>query len=55
MMKNEKPYVISQDKSGAWYCHKRGYAFIPVLGSIGDKAKAQAVCRTMNRSYGFER
>ena len=55
-MKYEKPYVISQDKkSGAWYCHKRGYAYIPVFGSIGDKSKAQAVCRTMNRSHGFER
>lgn len=45
-----KPYIISQDKkSGAWYCHKQGYIKIPVFGSIGDKSKARAVCRMMNR------
>ena len=44
-----KPYTISQEKkSGAWYCHKRGFPYVPVLGSIGDKAKAQKVCRLMN-------
>lgn len=51
--KGLKPYVISQDKeSGAWYCHMRGYPYIPVFGSIGDKAKAQKVCNMMNRSVG---
>ena len=47
-----KPYVISQDESGAWYCHKRGYPYIPVFGSIGSKAKARRVCDMMNRSVG---
>lgn len=56
MNKNEKPYVISQDRQqGFWYCHKRGYAYIPVFGSIGDKKKAQGVCDTMNRSVGHGR
>lgn len=52
-MKQEKPYVISQDKKqGFWYCHKRGYPYIPVFGSLGDKEKAQRVCRLMNESVG---
>lgn len=42
-------YEISQDKqSGAWYCHKKGYDYIPVFGSIGDKRKAQRVCDLYN-------
>jgi hypothetical protein len=45
----EKLYTISQDsKSGAWYCHKKGYPNIPVFGSIGDKKKAQEICRIRN-------
>ena len=53
MSNQQKPYVISQDKSqGFWYCHMRGYAYIPVFGSIGDKKKAQRVCDMMNRSVG---
>ena len=49
----DKPYVVSQDKrSGAYYCHKQGYASIPVFGSIGDKKKAMKVCRIMNQSCG---
>ena len=48
-----KPYVISEDKKGGfWYCHMRGYPYIPVFGSIGDKKKAQRVCDMMNRSVG---
>lgn len=48
-MEKKKPYVISQDKeSGAWYCHKRGYPYIPVFGSVGEKPKAQKVCNLMN-------
>ena len=54
-MKREKPYVISKDeKSGAWYCHMRGYSYIPVMGSIGTKATAQKMCHIMNRSVGAE-
>jgi len=56
MMKksNEKPYIVSQDtKSGAWYCHHRLYPNIPVFGSIGEKKKAQSICRDMNRSKGW--
>jgi hypothetical protein len=45
-------YTISKDKSGVWYCHKKGYDYIPVFGSIGDKKKAQSVCKMMNRSIG---
>lgn len=56
MSKREKLYVISQDvKGGFWYCHKRGYAYVLVFGSIGDKRKAQRVCDTMNRSMGYGR
>lgn len=51
-MKYEKPYVISKHKEGFWYCHQRGYAYIPVFGSIGDKVKAQKVCNMMNKSKG---
>ena len=48
---SKKPYVISQDKkSGAWYCHMRDYPYIPVFGSIGDKAKAMAVCKLKNET-----
>lgn len=50
-MEKKKPYVVSKDKSGAWYCHRRGYPYIPVVGSIGDKAKAMEICRMYNKSY----
>lgn len=54
-MKKEKPYVVSKDeKSGAWYCHQRGYSYIPVFGSIGDKRKAKKVCKIYNQSVGAE-
>ena len=44
-----KPYVISYDSSGGfWYCHKRGFPYIPVFGSIGSKSKATKICRIMN-------
>lgn len=48
----QKPYIVTQDKSGNWYCCKRGFAYIPVFGSIGDKRKAQKVCDMMNKSVG---
>ena len=44
-------YIVSHDlKGGFWYCHKEGFPYIPVFGSIGDKAKAQKVCKEMNKS-----
>lgn len=56
MKRNELPYVISQErKSGAWYCHKRGWPNIPVFGSVGDKEKAAETCRIRNSSYGYGR
>jgi len=42
-------YIVSQDKSGAYYCHHKDYPYIPVFGSIGDKKKAMEVCRLYNR------
>lgn len=46
-------YVVSQDKkSGAWYCHMKGYDYIPVLGSVGDRRKAEEICRLYNSSIG---
>lgn len=42
-------YTVSQDKkSGAYYCHKKGFQNIPVFGSIGDKSKALEICRLYN-------
>ena len=53
MSKRKMPYVISQEpKSGAWYCHMRGYPYVPVFGSIGDKKKAKKICDMYNRSVG---
>jgi hypothetical protein len=31
-----------------WYCHRIGYDYIPVLGSIGSKADAEEACRAYN-------
>lgn len=31
-----------------WYCHKKGFPYIPVWGSIGTKKEAEAVCRQYN-------
>lgn len=54
-MEKKKPYVVSKDdRSGAWYCHRRGYPYIPVFGSIGDKAKAMGICRMYNKSHGYK-
>lgn len=31
-------YTVSQEgKSGMWYCHKKGYSYIPVAGSFSEK------------------
>lgn len=35
-------------KEWPWYCHMKGYDYIPVFGSIGTKAQAIAVCKTYN-------
>ena len=52
--KRQKPYVVSKDvKSGMWYCHKRDYPYIPVFGSIGDKAQASKIMNIYNRSKGY--
>lgn len=31
-----------------WYCHRKGFPYCPVFGSIGTKKQAEAVCRTYN-------
>lgn len=31
-------YTVSKDlRSGMWYAHQRGYAYIPICGSFSDK------------------
>lgn len=31
-------YIVSKDvKTGMWYAHKKGFAYIPVLGSFSEK------------------
>lgn len=55
-----KPYVVSEvpnnkisgNKEPVFYCHMRNFPDIPVFGSIGDKKKANAVCRMMNANAG---
>ena len=32
-----------------WYCHRKGFPYCPVFGSIGTKKQAEAVCRTYNK------
>lgn len=56
------PYIVEEVPSNyiknipkgenVYYCHQRGYPHIPVFGSIGDKKKANEVCRLMNRDCG---
>lgn len=47
-----KRYTVSKtyDDNGkeCWYCHLEGFPYVPVFGSIGDKAKANKVCKMMN-------
>ena len=49
-------YVVSRgvDKTSKeyYYCHKDGFPYIPVFGSIGSKTHANKICREMNRSVG---
>ena len=51
-MKKKAPYVVSK-KDDFYYCHMRGYDYVPVFGSVGDRSKANKVCRMMNESAGF--
>ena len=55
-MNKQSPYVVSKvkERPGVFYCHQRGYDYIPVFGSIGDKAKAKKVCKMMNESAGYK-
>lgn len=42
-MERTKAYTVSKDtKSGLWYAHARGYAYIPVAGSFSEK-KSEAM------------
>lgn len=36
------------DPGPVWYCHRKGFPYCPVFGSIGTKKQAEAVCRTRN-------
>jgi hypothetical protein len=51
-MSNSKKYVVSKntDKQGKefYYCHLENYPYIPVFGSIGNKKKANDICKLMN-------
>ena len=46
---NEVPSsMVSGNKEKVYYCHHKMTPQIPVFGSIGDKKKANRVCRMMN-------
>ena len=47
--------TVSKTKEGAYYCHAEGYSYIPMFGSIGDKKKAQEVCRLVNYPWSKDR
>lgn len=57
-MENHSPYVVERvpqkyltgcpPEEKPWYCHKKGYDYIPVMGSIGTKQHAESVCRAYN-------
>lgn len=41
-------YTVSKDgKSGLWYAHMVGFAYVPVFGSFGNKAHALKYARMM--------
>ena len=50
------PYVIEKktDKNGEtfYYCHRKGFPYVPVFGSIGSYQKAKSVCDMYNESVG---
>ena len=39
---------MPSDGTELWYYHRKGYDYIPVIGSIGTKKNAAAICRTYN-------
>lgn len=42
-------YIVSRLSDGdGWYCHLKRFPYVPVFGSIGEKATAVRVCRMMN-------
>lgn len=44
-------YTVSKDKkSGQWYAHMEGFAYVPVFGSFGTKAHALKVARLYNET-----
>ncbi len=38
-----------------WYCHRRGFPYVPVFGSIGSYKKAKSVCDMYNKSVGAKK
>lgn len=44
-------YTVSQDqKSGLWYCHMRGYPYVPYEGSFSEKkSEAMEYAKMCNR------
>lgn len=60
-MTQPKRYIVSEVPSNmligsyyekVYYCHDRNYPNIPVFGSIGNKKKANKMCRMMNSTCG---
>lgn len=49
-MANEYVVSKSRDRCGKeyFYCHKRGFEYIPVFSLIGSKEKARDICKLMN-------
>lgn len=52
-----KKYIVEQVPSKwlkgkvtepVYYCHEKGFDYIPVFGSIGSKEKATDICKLMN-------
>lgn len=47
----ENRYTVSKDnKSGLWYAHQTGYAYVPVFGSFGTKAHALKFAKMYNKT-----
>jgi len=52
-MTSATEYTVSKDqKSGLWYAHQVGYAYVPVFGSFGNKAHAMKYARLYNETKG---
>lgn len=52
-MTSATEYKVSQDKkSGLWYAHQVGYAYVPVFGSFGSKAHAMKYASLYNETKG---